>query len=309
MRLRGSFLVQGCRVLYDCFLYDCSMHDAQVPTPKDWARFRPGALAGVTQMNAHFTEHTFERHSHETYSIGVTASGVQTFHCGGTLHASLRGDVILFNPDEPHDGQRGTQEGLGYSMLYVSPQVVNECRDKEAGLEMAAYFRQPVVRDAAMGRALALAIGAGGQAQESLRAEELTRNVLVRLLQRYGERRSGDEVKPAGVARMARIRDYLRSHFDQDITVDALAGEAGLSRVHLTRAFARQFGVPPHIYLNAVRIERAQSAMLAGQGLAEVAVACGFADQSHFSRRFKGSVGLSPGAWLRQMKPSAVIAT
>jgi hypothetical protein len=114
-------------------------------------------LAGVTQMNAHFTEHTFERHSHETYSIGVTASGVQTFHCGGTLHASLRGDVILFNPDEPHDGQRGTQEGFGYSMLYVAPQVVDECRDKEAGLDMAAYFSQPVVRDAAMGRALARA--------------------------------------------------------------------------------------------------------------------------------------------------------
>lgn len=278
------------------------MHDAQAPNPKDWARFRPGALAGVTLMNAHFTEHSFERHSHETYSIGVTASGVQTFHCGGSLHASLPGDVILFNPDEPHDGQRGTQEGFGYAMLYVSSQVVDECRDKEVDLGMAAYFSQPVVRDAAMGRVLAQAIGAVGQAQESLRAEELTRDVLVRLLQRYGERRSSGEAKPAGAARMARIRDYLRTHFDQDITVDALAREAGLSRVHLTRAFAQQFGVPPHIYLNAVRIERAQASMLAGQSLAEVAAACGFADQSHFSRRFKGSMGLSPGAWLRQMQ-------
>lgn len=279
------------------------MHDAREPTAKDWARFRPGALAGVTQMNAHFTDHAFERHSHETYSIGVTASGVQTFHCGGTLHASLRGDVILFNPDEPHDGQRGTQEGFGYSMLYVSQQVVDECRDKEAGLDMAAYFSRPVVRDAAMGRALARAISAAGQAQESLRAEELTRSVLVRLLQRYGERRSsGDETRSAGMARMVCIRDYLRSHFDQDITVDALAREAGLSRVHLTRAFAQQFGVPPHIYLNAVRLERAQAGMLAGHSLAEVAAGCGFADQSHFSRRFKGSVGVAPGAWLRQMR-------
>lgn len=278
------------------------MQQTQDSSLKDWARFRPGALAGVTQMNAHFTEHTFERHSHETYSIGVTASGVQTFHCGGTLHASLRGDVILFNPDEPHDGQRGTQEGFGYSMLYVSQQVVDECRDKEAGLDMSAYFSQPVVRDVAMGCALTRAIAAAGQAQESLRAEELTRGVLVRLLQRYGERCSGDDAKPAGAARMVRIRDYLRSHFDQDITVDALAREAGLSRVHLTRAFAQQFGVPPHIYLNAVRIERAQAGMLAGQNLAEVAAACGFADQSHFSRRFKGSVGLAPGAWLRQMR-------
>jgi AraC-like DNA-binding protein len=281
------------------------MQQAQASTPKDWAHFRPGAMAGVTQMSAHFTDHAFERHSHETYSIGVTASGVQTFHCGGTLHASLRGDVILFNPDEPHDGQRGTQEGFGYSMLYVSQQVVDECRDREAGLDMAVYFSQPVVRDAAMGRALTRAIGAAGQAQESLRAEELTRGVLVRLLQRYGERSPGrDETRPAGTARMLRTRDYLRSHFDQDITVDALAREAGLSRVHLTRAFARQFGVPPHIYLNAVRLEQAQAGMLAGQSLAAVAAACGFSDQSHFNRRFKGSVGLSPGTWLRQMRPA-----
>jgi AraC-like DNA-binding protein len=283
-----------------CTIVSCSK--PRPPTQR-LGTFSPGRFGGVTQMNAHFTEHTFERHSHETYSIGVTASGVQTFHCGGTLHASLRGDVILFNPDEPHDGQRGTQEGFGYSMLYVSQQVVDECRDKEAGLDMAAYFSQPVVRDAAMGRALTRAIAAAGQTQESLRAEELTRDMLVRLLQRYGERRSsGDETKSTGMARMVRIRDYLRSHFDQDITVDALAREAGLSRVHLTRAFARQFGVPPHIYLNAVRLERAQAGMLAGQSLAEVAAACGFADQSHFSRRFKGSVGLSPGAWLSQMR-------
>lgn len=278
------------------------MHDIQAPSPQDWAHFQPGALTGVTLMKAHFTEHAFERHSHETYSIGVTASGVQTFRCGGSLHASLRGDVILFNPDEAHDGQRGTQEGFGYAMLYVSQQVMAECQDKEAGLNMAAYFAQPVVRDPAMGQALANAIDAVGQAQESLRAEALTRDVLIRLLQRHGERRSSDLTKPAGGARMARIRDYLSAHFAQDITVDTLAREARLSRTHLTRAFAQQFGVPPHTYLNAVRIQRAQAAMMTGLALAEVAAACGFADQSHFSRRFKGSVGLPPGAWLRQMR-------
>lgn len=278
------------------------MHNIQASPSRDWAHFQPGAMTGVTLMKAHFTAHTFERHSHETYSIGVTASGVQTFHCGGSLHASLRGDVILFNPDEAHDGQRGTQEGFGYAMLYVSPQVIADCRDREAGFDMADYFTRPVVRDAVMGQALATAIDAAGQAQESLRAETLTRDVLIDLLQRYGERRVSDVAKPAGAARMARIRDYLCSHFDQDITVDTLAREAGLSRVHLTRAFTQQCGVPPHIYLNGVRIQHARSAMLAGQSLAEVAAACGFADQSHFGRRFKGSVGLSPGAWLRQMQ-------
>ncbi|MEP6823937.1 MAG: AraC family transcriptional regulator [Ramlibacter sp.] len=277
------------------------MHPAK-STPQDWARFQPGALAGVTLMNAHFTAHVFERHSHETYSVGVTLSGVQTFHCGGALHSSLRGDVILFNPDEAHDGQRGTHEGFGYAMLYVDAGVMEDCRDRGAGIDAALHFSAPVVRDRAMGAALLLAIRAGGQPQESLRAQELTRGVLTQLLQRHGERTVRDAARPAGAARMERVRAFLCAHYGRDITVDALAREAGLSRVHLTRAFALQFGVPPHLYLNAVRIHRAQQAMRQGSALADVAADCGFADQSHFSRRFKGSVGLSPGAWLRQMR-------
>ncbi len=267
----------------------------------DWARFQPGAVEGVTLMKAHFTDHAFERHSHETWSIGVTASGVQTFNCRGALHASLRGDVIMFNPDEAHDGQRGTQEGFGYAMLYVSQQAMDDCRDGDAGIRAPVYFSSPVVRDAQMGNRLSQAIAASGQPQESLRAQELTRGALLQLLRRHGETRAGGDARAAGRVRMARVRDYLCAHYGQDVSVDALAREAGLSRAHLTRAFSMQFGVPPHVYLNAVRIHRAQEAMKAGTPLAQVAAACGFADQSHFSRRFKGSVGLAPGAWLRQM--------
>ena len=101
-------------------------------------------------MNAHFTRHTFERHSHDTYSIGCTRTGVQTFHCGGTLHASLPGDIILFNPDEAHDGQPGTGQGFGYSIFYVPESVLQDCTDRDAGLRMPRHFARPVVRDAAV---------------------------------------------------------------------------------------------------------------------------------------------------------------
>ncbi|WP_266160700.1 helix-turn-helix transcriptional regulator, partial [Dyella silvatica] len=90
----------------------------------------------------------------------------------------------------------------------------------------------------------------------------------------------------------------------EDITVERLAILAGLSRVHLTRAFAKSMGVPPHTYLNMVRLRHAQRALLSGQGLADAALSSGFADQSHFNRRFKGSIGLAPGAWLKQMTGS-----
>lgn len=284
-------------VLYDCFVPSAATDS------RDWARFRPGPVDGVTLMKAHFTEHAFERHSHETFSIGLTHSGVQTFHCAGELYASLPGDLILFNPDAAHDGQRGTPEGFGYTILYVPEGVVSDSADPAAGLRLPRHFKRPVARDPAMARLYARTVEAIAQPQETLRSETLMRELFTGLLLRHGEAgprslRAAD----AGGARMQRVREYLEANYGDDITVPALAALAGLSRAHLTRAFAQRFGVPPHIHLNAVRVRQAQAAMLRGEPLAEVAAACGFADQAHFSRRFKGAMGVSPAQWLRQMR-------
>lgn len=253
-------------------------------------------------MHAHFRRHTFERHSHETYSIGLTHSGVQTFHCGGSLHASLPGDLILFNPDEAHDGQRGAPEGFGYSILYLPQAALDACADRRAGFHLPRYFRSPIVRDRAMAALFTRAINVVSQAGETLRAEELLAGLVSRILLRHGEAGPKSETLPASADRqMGLVRDYLHAHYAEDVTVENLASVAGLSRAHLTRAFTRYVGVPPHMYLNAIRLRHAQAIMLAGKPLAEAALTCGFADQSHFTRRFKGAMGTSPARWLRQM--------
>jgi AraC-like DNA-binding protein len=268
----------------------------------DWAHYRPGPAAGITLMQAHFTAHAFEKHSHDGYAIGATSSGVQTFHCRGALHASRPGDLILFNPDEAHDGQRGTAAGFGYSILYVAPLQLREALDADAGSAASRHFRNPVIHDPATAAALRRAVQAAGQPQEALRAEELTGALLVRVLQRHGEAATTGTARDPGGARLDRVRQLIIGLHAQDLTVARLAGEVGLSRIHLTRAFTQRFGVPPHVFLNSVRLHRARQAMLAGRPLADVAAATGFADQSHMSRRFKGAFGLSPAAWLRQMK-------
>ncbi len=276
---------------------------ATSPSTADWASFRPAPFAGSTLMQAHFRDHSFERHSHATYSIGLTHEGVQTFRCGGTRHASLPGDLILFNPDEPHDGQRGSAEGFGYTMLYLEESAVGGCADAQAGLRMPLYFRSPVVHDAALARRFTRATAAIAQAGETLRAQELVADLVGRVLLRHGEAGTREVGAPAKSASgVERARDWLHAHHAENVTVEDLAAVSGLSRVHLTRAYTRRFGVPPHLDLNAIRLRHAQAAMLRGTPLAEVAADCGFADQSHLSRRFKGAVGTSPGQWLRQMR-------
>ena len=279
---------------------NCDKRRPARPPCTDWTTFRPTAAHGATLLQAHFTGHAFERHSHATYSVGVTHSGVQCFNSHGARHASVEGDLILFNPDEAHDGSAGTAEGFGYTILYLEPALLQAwAPDTRA----SAYFSATVVRDPGAAAVLRQTMAALCQPQETLRAETLAGAAIARLLQHYGEHRAqGERLAMPGAASMAMVRDYIDAHFNQDLGVDALARLAGLSRVHLTRSFTRHYGTPPHVYLNMVRLRHARLALLRDTSLADTAAASGFADQSHFTRRFKRSVGVAPGAWLRQMR-------
>jgi len=150
--------------------------------------------AGVTLMRASFADHAFERHSHDCFALGATTHGIQRFRCKGRQYDSRPDDVVLFNPDDDHDGRPGTADGFRYTIWYVPTALV----------AAALPTKRPAMSRAPM---------------------------------------------------------------------------------------------PPHVYLNAVRVAEAQKRIRLGMPLASVALECGFADQSHLTRRFKGSVGVTPAAW------------
>jgi len=260
-----------------------------------------GTLAnGVTVMQADFADHAFERHSHDCYAIGVTTHGVQRFACKGRQYDSQAGDFVLFNPDDDHDGRRGTDDGFGYTIWYVPEDVVAGMLAAHAGVADGRYFSRPHVVDRQMADTFRrLSIGLVDARSESLRVETQVQSFLESMLGRHAARPQ-TPVMPAGdgnAPALARLKDYIRSHYADDIVVAELAAMAGLSRAHLTRAFSARYHMPPHVYLNTVRIMQAQARIRRGMPLSMVALECGFADQSHLTRRFKGSVGVTPSAW------------
>jgi AraC-like DNA-binding protein len=97
---------------------------------------------------------------------------------------------------------------------------------------------------------------------------------------------------------LRRIREYIDSKIEQRISVEALAGLANLSVCYFVRAFKQSVGVTPHDYLIRRRVERTME-LLSGTDmpLSEIALATGFADQSHCARRFRQHVGMSPKAY------------
>ena len=102
---------------------------------------------------------------------------------------------------------------------------------------------------------------------------------------------------------LRRVREYVEEHLDENVSVEALAGAAGLSMYHFARAFKQSEGLTPHEYLVQCRVRRAQE-LLAGTDLpiSEIALASGFSDQSHCARRFREHVGVTPSDYRWSMR-------
>jgi len=95
-----------------------------------------------------------------------------------------------------------------------------------------------------------------------------------------------------------RVREFIDAHLDQPLSLGQLASLCALSEYHFARMFQLSFGLPPHRYLLAQRLRRAQQ-LLSGSALAlgEIALTCGFASASHFSNRFRQAFSATPGQY------------
>lgn len=98
-------------------------------------------------------------------------------------------------------------------------------------------------------------------------------------------------------------KDMIAAQLDGKIRLADLAAACGLSVSHFARAFRRSTSVPPHRWLIYRRIERAQHLLLiSNAAIAEIALDCGFNDQSHFTTVFRKVVGASPAGWRRNRR-------
>ena len=102
---------------------------------------------------------------------------------------------------------------------------------------------------------------------------------------------------------LRRVREFIEAHLEQTISIQALATTAGLSMYHFARAFKQSEGMTPHDYLVQCRVRRARDLLAATDlPLSEIALAAGFADQSHCARRFREHVGVTPSSYRWSMR-------
>jgi AraC-like DNA-binding protein len=262
-------------------------------------------------MHAHFERHVYHRHSHETYSFGFTEEGAQSFTCRGAAYTSATGMIMVFNPDDPHDGHATDEHGFTYRMLHIGPELVanvlEEAAERRIGLPL---FTEPVMHDPGMAdRLRGLHETLLGSAT-ALRRDELLDRVVVQTARRAAGWVPGpelwlgsDDVDHSG-ARTARVvRELLHDGDDYEVSAADLAAAAGRSRFAVYRFFQAAYGMAPSDYQRQLRLRAARRLLVQGHSLAEIAAMTGFTDQSHLTRWFTRCFGVTPGAYRRAAEP------
>jgi AraC family transcriptional regulator len=125
--------------------------------------------------------------------------------------------------------------------------------------------------------------------------------LLAYLASRFTERGRRALVARGGLApaMLRRVVDFVAANLDRPLAISDLASVAGLSPYHFARMFKRSTGESPHGFVLRRRIERAKTLIAGGsRSLAEVALACGFSGQSHFTARFRKVTGMTPGQFV-----------
>ncbi len=224
-------------------------------------------------------------------------------HRNGELRDfEFRKNDIVFTPAGVRSGWRWFEQS-DVIVVTLEPAAVETFAERELGMLLSEnqFENLPQFSDADLctaGVMLRDSIDAG-EMTSTVMFEAMARVFLVKLLQKYGQRRP-EEVALSSRFTSAHYRKvllFVRANLDRTIVLDDLSSEVGMSTSHFTRVFKEVMGKSPMQFVLSYRVEQAMRRMEDNSlSLGEIALDCGFADQAHFTRTFKQLTGHTPSA-------------
>lgn len=270
------------------------------PEGRDWVRIAPGdGPGGPERIEARFGGQAYAPHRHDTYAIGVTLNGVQSFTYRGVERNSLPGNAIVLHPDEMHDGHAGAEGGFRYRMLYIDPDAIRDALPD--GTRSLPFVKECISRDRALCAAALSALRHIDREKTELEwASDISdiANALGRIDPATAPRRTA----PADIGAVRLAKQAMLECLDRDLPLGDLESITGQSRFALARHFRAVSGISPHRWLVMRRLDRARAALQTGATLSAAAAEAGFADQAHMTRHFKNAFGMTPGAWRERLE-------
>jgi AraC family transcriptional regulator len=265
-------------------------------TETRWDDPAPGLSGSHQREDAFLITLALRDYPNRVYWEDGRLVSVSDVRAGQTCIHDLKRDPVALL-DKPHH----------VLFFYLPRGALNAIADDADAPQIGDLRHDPVSFDdptvGSLGRAMQPALSRPDQASQ-LFIDHVLLALGVHVAQTYGGMRSLARPVRGGLApwQVRRAKEILCANLDGRVPLQEVARECRLSVSHFSRAFRRSMGAAPHNWLLTRRVEAAKEKLRDDRlSLLDVALVCGFADQSHLTRVFTRIVGVSPGAWRRAL--------
>ncbi|GAB2896812.1 AraC family ligand binding domain-containing protein [Microbulbifer echini] len=257
---------------------------------------------GIELFHAYFHQFCFGKHWHDELAIGIIQAGAEQLDYRGETAILPQGSIVAINPSEVHTGFSGSDHGWHYRMFYFDTGLIEQILQEHNGFGLAPtpFLRGPNIYDPQLFSLFDQLHRSLEEESLALASDSLLTIAITQIFTRHGDQKfQPKSVKDKRAPSLAKA--YLRENWQRNVTLDELCHYTDVSRYQLIRSFNRQFGITPHQFLILLKTQQARTLFQAGGNSAEVAIDCGFFDQSHLTRNFKKAFGITPGRYIQSM--------
>lgn len=243
----------------------------------------------VLALSANFTDFMYKKHCHEEYAFGVTLSGVQKYHLDGSLERSYPHGVMLFNPEQIHDGMAQDKSGLRYVMLYIKPDLFSNLLETKE----IVRFSTPVIYNCKVENSILDLSNAILSASDEALCSELLLELVNNFSRVELSRKNKNDDR---LTQKAKEKIYYSSN--NVLRLDEICKEFNISKYKFIRIFKANTGLSPYQYFLNCKLSHAKELIERNRDVYSAVSDCGFVDLTHLNRHFKRVYGTTAFEYL-----------
>jgi len=256
--------------------------------------WRMASVPDVVLFHGHHT-HEFHLHMHDVATVILVTEGTVEIEIEGAYHRVGAGGLITIGAWQVHAARPIDSRGWKMRSMHLPVDLLPALDD--LGGEMHAPPRGPQAADQ---RQAELFLDLHRSSEDARREDLQVANLraFAVSVQTIREPRTSPSIARPGLdARLVRAREMIERTVFENMPVEGIAEEVGLSTFTLIRRFKREYGTSPHAWRMQARANAAAKCLRDKVPLCEAAASCGFCDQAHMSRIFKKVFGVTPGQY------------
>jgi AraC-like DNA-binding protein len=240
--------------------------------------------ADITVLAASFTDFMYKKHCHQEYALGVTLRGIQQYNLDGSFHSSYANGVMLFNPEQIHDGKAQDSTGIDYVMLYIEPRLFSELLGKKE----LVRFASPIVYNQALKQSIL------DLSHTILRDEDeaLASEMLLSVVDNFNAIDIFTGCKK-DIRLIQKAKEMIYAKLEDVLSLDEICNELEMSKFQFIRLFKANTKISPYQFFILCKVNRARQLLEQNQDLYSAVAECGFVDLSHLNKQFKRIYGVT----------------